>query len=244
MAPQVSILIATLNAELTLDNALNSVITQSYQDWECIVIDGFSQDRTVDIIRRYAQSEPRIRYISEPDKGLFDALNKGLKMAKGTWIHCLGSDDKLTKDGISDLMKHTDSYDFVSGSTYIIFPNEKISILKSTGIKGCHQSMIIKKSVMYAVNGFDLSYKILADYKMLRQIEHYQYRICNIDSCISYFSMGGISQSLKYQLTICRENYLIGKEFGDKHPLLYATMLMVRKIISIIKRSKVRLLFA
>lgn len=236
MGIKVSIIIATLNAENTLEEALNSVVMQSYQDWECVVIDGASQDNTLGIVLRYVTLDSRIRYISEPDKGVYDALNKGLKMAKGEWIHCLGSDDKLTKNGISDLMTKADGHDVVCGNTYIVFPNGKTKIQNSKGVSGCHQSMIIRKSVIEALNGFDLSYRIIADHKMLRQIEQDNFRICKVDSCISYFSMGGMSQSLRFQFTICKETYRIGKECGDRHPLFTAIRIMLFKIGSIIKR--------
>jgi len=239
MRPQVSIIIATLNSGATLDSALGSIVAQSYQNWECIIVDGLSQDDTIDIILKYTALDTRFRYISEPDTGIYDALNKGVGMACGEWIHCLGSDDELTEDGISELMSHADDYDVVCGSTYIIFPNGTINIQHGAGIGGCHQSMIIRKSVIEELNGFDLSYRILADHKMLRQIERRHYRVCCIDTCISYFSMTGVSQSLRYQMTICRERARIGKECGDRHPVFDAVRIMIRKIGSIIKRKAV-----
>ncbi len=237
MRPQVSIIIATFNSEATLDIALSSVVEQSYQNWECIIVDGLSQDGTVNIIKRYAARDSRIRFISEPDNGIYDALNKGVKMATGRWIHCLGSDDRLTKDGISQLMEYADNYDLVCGSTYIMFPNGTVNILTATVASGCHQSMIVRKSVIEELNGFDMSYRILADHKMMRQIEFHRYRVRCIDPCISYFSMNGVSQRLKSQLEICREMAKIGKECGDCHPSFDAVRMMIRKIGSIIKRS-------
>lgn len=239
MQPQVSIIIATFNSEATLDAALRSVENQSYQQWECIIVDGQSQDGTVSIIKSHTACDPRFRFISEPDNGIYDALNKGVKMATGTWIHCLGSDDRLTSDGISKLMECADSYDLVCGSTYIMFPNGTVNILKAAVTSGCHQSMIVRKSVIEELNGFDMSYRILADHNMMRQIELHRYRVRCIDPCISYFSMNGVSQRLKSQLEVCREMARIGKECGDHHPLFDAVIMMIRKIGSIIKRSSI-----
>ncbi len=66
--------------------ALDSVLNQSYQDWECIVVDGASKDNTIGIVKEYVSKDARFRYISEPDHGIYDAFNKGWKMAKGQWV--------------------------------------------------------------------------------------------------------------------------------------------------------------
>ena len=79
----VSIIIATYNSGKTLRRALDSVLNQSYQDWECIVVDGASKDNTIGIVKEYVKKDSRFRYISEPDHGIYDAFNKGWKMAKG-----------------------------------------------------------------------------------------------------------------------------------------------------------------
>ena len=82
MSPKISIIIATFNASNVLSKALDSILNQSFQDWECIVVDGASRDNTVEIIKAYQQKDSRFRYISEPDQGVYDAFNKGWKMAK------------------------------------------------------------------------------------------------------------------------------------------------------------------
>lgn len=101
----VSIIIATYNSEKTLRRALDSVLNQSYQDWECIVVDGASKDNTIGIVKEYVKKDSRFRYISEPDHGIYDAFNKGWKMAKGEWVMYLGSDDRLTTNGFSEVFK-------------------------------------------------------------------------------------------------------------------------------------------
>ena len=103
----VSIIIATYNSGKTLRRALDSVLNQSYQDWECIVVDGASKDNTIAIVKEYVKKDSRFRYISEPDHGIYDAFNKGWKMAKGEWVMYLGSDDEYTKDGIKALLENS-----------------------------------------------------------------------------------------------------------------------------------------
>ena len=103
--PKVSIIIATFNAAKTLSIAMNSVMKQTFQDWECIIVDGASKDNTVEIVKSYVNRDSRFRYISEPDKGIYDAFNKGWKMAKGEWIYYLGADDEVLPNAFIELFK-------------------------------------------------------------------------------------------------------------------------------------------
>ncbi len=95
----ISILIATYNSDKTLRDTIESVLRQSYRDFEYILIDGGSKDNTVDIIKEYEpQFEGRLKYISERDKGIYDAMNKGIRMATGDVVGILNSDDFYTSD--------------------------------------------------------------------------------------------------------------------------------------------------
>ena len=105
----VSIIIATYNSERTIKRALESVMNQTYQNWECLVIDGNSKDKTIEIVNNFVKLDSRFRYISESDNGIYDAFNKGWQKAKGKWIYYLGSDDWLEEDGLRLLMKEEDA---------------------------------------------------------------------------------------------------------------------------------------
>ena len=96
----ISIVIATYNAENYIKKALSSVLAQKYLNWECLIIDGASKDKTISIIEEFEKRDSRIRHISEKDKGIHDAFNKGWKNAVGEWVYYLGSDDALTYEGI------------------------------------------------------------------------------------------------------------------------------------------------
>ncbi|MEO3536365.1 glycosyltransferase, partial [Phocaeicola vulgatus] len=113
--PKVSIIIAAYNAGPTIEKALCSVEKQSFQDWECLIIDGMSQDDTIQKVKYFADKDNRFRVFSEPDKGVFDAFNKGWQKAQGEWIYYLGSDDELLPDGIKSLMEYADGVDLVYG---------------------------------------------------------------------------------------------------------------------------------
>ena len=127
----VSIIIATYNSEKTLRRALDSVLNQSYQDWECIVVDGASKDNTIEIVKEYVSKDSRFRYMSEPDHGIYDAFNKGWKMAKGEWVMYLGSDDEYTMDGIKVLMENSDGADVVYGNVILKYSDFKQKKTKS-----------------------------------------------------------------------------------------------------------------
>lgn len=79
---KITIVIATYNAENYIEKALNSVLAQKYLNWECLIIDGASKDKTLSIIEEFEKKDSRIRHISEKDNGIYDAFNKGWKMLK------------------------------------------------------------------------------------------------------------------------------------------------------------------
>ena len=99
--PIFSIIIPTFNSITFVDNAINTVLKQSFKDYELIIIDGLSNDGTLDLIKEYAvKSQERIKFISEKDKGIYDAMNKGIDLAKGEWLYFLGSDDRFANDDV------------------------------------------------------------------------------------------------------------------------------------------------
>ena len=92
---KISIITATYNSEKTLKETLDSVLSQTYKDYEHIIIDGLSKDNTMGIVKEYEKKyNGKLKYISEKDSGLYDAMNKGIKMATGDIIGILNSDDK------------------------------------------------------------------------------------------------------------------------------------------------------
>ena len=96
---KVSIVTATYNAAHTLRDTIESVLAQDYGDIEYIVVDGASTDGTLALLHSYeSRFDGRMRWVSEPDKGIYDAMNKGVKMATGDWIYFLGCDDYLYPD--------------------------------------------------------------------------------------------------------------------------------------------------
>lgn len=212
----VSIIIATYNSGKTLRRALDSVLNQSCQDWECIVVDGASKDNTIGIVKEYVSKDARFRYISEPDHGIYDAFNKGWKMAKGEWLMYLGSDDEYTKDGIKVLMENSDGADVVYGNVILKYSDfkqkkQKASHVNFTGTQAfcCHQAVAMKKEVLLMLNGFDEKYKLLADWDILRRAGQRGFYYKFIDTEVAFFFVGGAS-SYNYDATF--EAYRIYKK--------------------------------
>ncbi|MBO6243647.1 MAG: glycosyltransferase, partial [Clostridia bacterium] len=179
---------------------------QTYKNIEYIIIDGGSRDNTVDIIRKY---EDRITYwISEPDNGIYDAMNKGVNKATGDYISIIGSDDCLYSDDIVErVVKEMKSgVDIWSGNEYLVDENTHRQILfdnkharqkfKYNGGMIPHGPMFVKRYLLQDKYPFDIQYKIAGDYKFFLQCyfdENVKFQFSDLVTL--YFSFGGISSS-------------------------------------------------
>ena len=213
--PLVSIIIATFNAESTLDNAIDSVLKQTYSPIELIIVDGSSTDNTINIIK--INKSDNLQYVSEKDEGIYDALNKGVKLANGEWLLFLGADDLIEPNGISDLMKISLGFDIVYGNVIELHSNGSKIKRKAKNYKtvlwspfGCHQSILMRKHVIQKLNGFNIKYKIVADFDLIQRAYLAKYKFKKTEDFISIFSLSGIS-SLNYKTDIewwkiCKNN--------------------------------------
>lgn len=174
----ISIIIATFNSEKVLRSALDSIASQSFKDWECIIVDGASRDDTIKIVEEYEKKDSRFRHISEPDKGIYDAFNKGWKMAKGEWVYYLGSDDTLC-EGALETFSQVDNlidYDVVYGDVLAVSANGNVREVHSNDYHmiwyrffGSHQSVFMKRSAIEKLGGFNLKYKVKADFALVQK---------------------------------------------------------------------------
>ncbi len=124
--PLVSIVVPTFNRGPFLDRCLQSVLGQSYRNLECVVMDGASQDDSLAILERFARQDPRLRFVSEPDKGEVDATNKGLDLARGDIVGIQASDDYYVPNAVASavrfLIGHTE-YVGVAGDALFVDPD-------------------------------------------------------------------------------------------------------------------------
>ena len=242
--PKVSIIIATYNSEMTLRTALESVHSQEFQDWECIIVDGMSKDDTINIVKEYETNDSRFLHISEPDKGIYDAFNKGWKMAKGEWVHYLGDDDRLTPNGIKDLLQvaNLDSVEIVSGHCYIEKLDGSLKENRSYGFFGCHQGKLTRRSTLERFDGFNEQYPVLADKELLLRMENAGVKIVNVNTFVAYFSMTGMSQSMSGLWKRTKEFSKVYRENSIKHPYIKSFKYLCLSFLSITYR-KVRSIF-
>ena len=180
---RVSLITVTYNAESTIERCIQSVIAQNYQNIEYIVIDGASTDSTLQIINRYAQNIKII--ISEPDKGMYDALNKGIKLATGNITGILNADDYFASDDIlADVATA-----FMRSNTDILYGNLDFVDLNETIIrkwrtraynKGdfdwgwmpAHPTFYCRRSLFKSLGFYSLEHGTAADYELMLRFMH------------------------------------------------------------------------
>lgn len=166
--PKISIIIPTYNASKTLSSALESILEQTFTDYEILIIDGMSSDNTVELVNSY--QDERIKIISEKDSGIYDAMNKGIQLAKGEWLYFLGGDDRLYDNEVLEKVSQWFDQDFDILYGNVIFSisqklyDGKFSKLKLIEKNICHQAIFSKKSVFNKTGLFNIEYKALADW--------------------------------------------------------------------------------
>lgn len=231
----ITVVLVTYNAAETIETAILSVLNQTYKNIECLVIDGASTDNTVDIIKKY-----NIRYISEPDKGIYDAMNKGWKQGRGEWVLYLGADDELVSNGIEALVNVSSNAEIVYGDTILKFLSgntkrrgiQDLSVIKYY-LCSSHQSFMMKKSVIDSLGGFNLKYKIYGDFDLIQRAYINGYRFRQTKEVISIFFLGGISTN---NIMAERERYILLKDNKlAKYPLLVCSYFALKKILLKIK---------
>ena len=220
-SPLLSVITVTYNAEDVIEKTIKSIIHQTYGNVEYIVIDGHSTDKTVDIIRRY---EKDIAYwISEPDSGLYDAMNKGISMASGEWVCFMNAGDLFYKTTtIEDVFDDIpDDAHFIYGSHYRCFneherPNEDqfkkqkkvkdfegtpvtAELVKTKNISELWKGVVFShqsvfvRSALMRKYPFNTHYKVAADYDFIFNRYVEKYKFFNSDCAISVIAPSGLS---------------------------------------------------
>lgn len=228
----ISIITVTYNRAQMIRGAIEGVLRQKYKNYEYIIVDGASNDNTIDILKEYEfKFEGRMRWISEPDKGLYDAINKGIKMAKGNIVGIINSDDYFHRDDIFDIIANA----FKDNNVGAIYGDERdvdekdhnrvIMYDKSAyfqpwmyriGLMPPHQTFYARKELFDKYGYYKTDYKIAADFELMLRfayINHVKFRY--IPEALLTFTTGGVSSQLtnKWQLNketvrACRDNGL------------------------------------
>lgn len=243
---KVTIITVSFNSEKTIEDTILSVLSQEYPEIEYIIIDGASTDRTLSILNKYRERISVV--ISEPDLGIYDAMNKGIANATGDIIGILNSDDIYVDsnvigsivtvfqsencDGVYADLKYVDYYNvdeikrkWISGKF------RKSSFL--WGWMPPHPTFFVKRNVFEMYGVFNLGFRTSADYElMLRFLFKYSIRTAYLPKVIVKMRTGGFSNSsFKHRLLANKEDALAWKVNGLK-PYLFTTILKpLRKIL-------------
>jgi glycosyltransferase involved in cell wall biosynthesis len=199
--PILTIVIPTYNSGRTLDVSLKSIINQTIKDIEILVIDGLSTDNTMEIVEKHKLEFPNINVVSEKDKGIYDAMNKGVLMAKGTWLYFMGSDDSLYESTtIEQFLNNTElkNNDVVYGNVYsTCFDGIYDGLFTYTKLMNkniCHQAIFLRKSVFDKIGNYNLKYLAYADWNHnIRWFFSSKISKIYVDQIIANFAEGGFS---------------------------------------------------
>lgn len=231
---------------------MDSVLSQSYGDIEYIIIDGNSQDKTLEIIKLKAQTHQNIFWISEKDNGIYDALNKGLKMASGDIIGFVHSDDFLANDKVIENIAQAFklwNIDGLYGNLHYITDDNRVvrnwisrpflPKLLEQGWMPAHPTVFLKKKIYKKHGFFNTKYKISADYDfILRIFKDESYFWYYLSETIMKMRMGGVSNNgFRNLIKKTKEDYSAAIENNLRFPKYAILLKNITKIKQLYKKG-------
>lgn len=243
---KISIITVCYNSEKHIENAILSVLNQSYSNIEYLVIDGGSKDATIKIINKYKDSIST--FVSAPDNGIYDAMNKGLSLATGDVIGFLNSDDFYSdRESVKKAMEvfnRETNIDCVFANVNYVNEDKPDKIVRrwvsgeykarsfKRGWHPAHPTFWVKKEIYKKFGVFDPSFKLAADFEiMLRFLEKYKITNIYINEPLIHMRLGGAtSGSLKNIIKQNKECYLAFEKNNIKISLLYTFFRLIPKI--------------
>ena len=252
---KISIITITYNSAATLPRALESVRSQTYGDIEHIIVDGASTDGTKELIINYQLSilnsqSPKVRWISEPDGGIYNALNKGIAMATGDVIGFLHSDDVLySPDSIGQIAAAFESSgaDVVYGDLEYRHGDKVVRRWRSNAFRRGdlkygwmppHPTVYVRREVYRQVGPYDEWFRISADYDMILRIFTAGYKTRYIPQVLVAMETGGASnRDAKARLSKTQEDYIALKKNHVGAGLLTVACKQLRKIRQFLRQS-------
>ena len=244
---KISIITVTYNSARTVKDTLESVLRQTWEDIDYIVVDGCSNDQTMDIVRQYEpRFRGRMRWISEKDHGIYDAMNKGFRMATGDVVGLINSDDMFCCDNAIEMVmrkfEENSDADAVYADLMYVGSNNTDKVIRNwiTGeqrpmAKGwlpAHPTFYVRKHIYEQYGYFNLRYKLAADFElMLRFIEKYHIRLVYLPEKLVRMRYGGAtSSSLKNIIRQDKECFSAFKDNQIPVSCLYPVLRLLSKI--------------
>lgn len=250
MAPIVTIITITYHAGQLLEKTMLSILNQNYSDFEYLIIDGNSKDNTLEIIKHfeaeinegmYTINPTHFRWISESDKGLYDAMNKGLKMAKGDYVWFINAGDKIHSNKTLEIVINCfnknpqcdvlygkslmiDQEDHILGDMRKIAPERLTKKNLLNGLVVCHQAVLVKKNIAPM---YDLHYCIASDYDWVIKVLNSSKQNIYINEYLSNYMVSGISS--KNETKAWKERFVIMKKHFGLCRTLWAHFIIILK---------------
>ena len=247
---KISIITTTFNSAATIKDTLESVNTQTYSNIEHIIVDGASTDKTLEIVRKYGKRVATV--ISEPDKGIYDAMNKGIEAATGDVVGVLNSDDFFTSNDVISVVVKTfteNNIDALYGDVHFVNPDDLNKMVRyysskifkpslfRLGFMPAHPSFYMKRECYEKHGLYSLDYKIASDYDLLIRFlykEGIKYKYVQKDFVT--MRTGGIStENLNSRITLNREIVRACKKYGINTNMFLLSLKYFYKIFELRK---------
>ena len=237
--PFFSIITVCWNSDKTISRTIESVLEQDFQDYEYIVVDGGSTDNTIDIIKAYEpRFECRLKYSSEPDKGIYDAFNKGIKRATGKHIWLVNSDDYIESGVLGklyDLVKDCQEGDepiisaimnCISDDGQTLYqvkssPEKVATAYRNNTMGTIHPATIVPKRIYDLVGLYDINYKIIGDIDWFKRAYKANMPIIFADFVVTNFMVGGVSTASSSAKSRKDRKYLLKKFYPNIFAFYY-----------------------
>lgn len=224
--PRITVITVTRNADAHLEQTIQSVIEQDYPNLEYIIIDGASTDGTLDIIRRYESYITK--WISEPDRGIYDAMNKGIALATGDWLFFMGGDDSFcthtTLSGVAQKLGQQPTC-FAYCDFEISHGSQTSQVKQDLFAKWSwwygkyppyhHQSLFISRSALSKAGNYNIQFRIHGDYDLICKIKGSCYPIYIPLSAARFNDAGYSGATLKSHLISFSELFRIRSRLDD-----------------------------
>lgn len=235
--PLITVITVVFNGEKYLEETIESVLNQTYDNIEYIIIDGESTDGTLDIIHKYTD---RIDYwLSEKDHGIYDAMNKGIGLATGDWILFIGADDKIFSPKTMSTIPFEKYKNSMLIAGKIVYDTQQ-QVTSSIGFKTLLHNTVHHQSAFYNKNLFttwryDLSFKLISDYELNLLLYLSQAQTTMLNELIAFCQEGGMSR--KHLKIAYHETNAIRKKYLGKKSVFFTLLYSLKILLSLMKKN-------